>query len=738
MIKLKRLLTNKKLIFTIITLGIIVSNIIHIYKFNYKYYTEEKYTVKEVMIIDKIKETEDKLSYKVKYNTDNFILNIYESKYNKKPKQSIEQHSGYKYGDILKVKGKIVIPELLGNPGEFNYKRYLNSIGICGTISTYEVEKKRENTKSLGFVLHFLREYEGSLIDKAIDNKENSSMLKSFIYGDKKDLSEDVKNTFTEIGVSHMLVASGSNIATIILIIKIITKKLKLSNRIMHIILLIAIFLFISLCNFEYSITRAGIVGILNVLLNLLNIKMKTYNKVFVSLGVLYILNPMYIYNVGLQLSFFATLSIIFFNSKIYTRISYFLNKKLKEKTFKILKPVILSFCITLSAGIGTIPIQINNFNSYSIITFLSNILLGVLTAVIRNVGILGIVLSVFPSSSIILFKMLEIFVKVTIKVGETLQNISYTVYFKSIPIYIVLLYYLLLLIIILKDNLVIKKFSLSTKVTCILNKAKQYLIYVILLLLIIVNIYSNLFQNYLIFFNVKQGDMAYLNKQGASILIDAGSETTNLASNTFLNFCKKENIQKIDLLIISHFHGDHVNGIEEILEKLSIRKVIFSMPRENNENYENIKKVLTEKNIPFEIVGKGDKLSLKDIQITILSPGKEKIKDQDIQNGNSLVCKIQTEKFSCLFTGDATKNTEEYILNQKENIKVDILKVGHHGSKTSTTNNFIINVLPKIAIISSFKEKYGHPNEETLKVLNSNFVDTYITEEKGAIKIIF
>lgn len=738
MINFKRLLTNKKIIFAIITLSIVVSNIIHIYKFNYKYTTEEKYTIKEVAVVEKIKETEEKISYKVKYNKDTFILNIYESKYNKNKKQSIEQHSRYKYGDVLNVKGKIVIPELLGNPGEFNYKRYLNSVGICGTISTYEVEKKAENTKGLGHVLHALREYEGRLIDKAIENKENSSMLKSFIYGDKKDLSEDVKNTFTEIGVSHMLVASGSNIATIILIIKIITKKLKLSNKTINIILLITIFLFMALCNFEYSITRAGIVGILNVLLNLFNIKMRTYNKVFVSLGVLYILNPICIYNVGLQLSFFATLSIVFLNSKIYSRISYFLSKRLKEKTFKILKPVILSFCITLSASIGTFPIQINNFNSYSIITFLSNILLGVFTGIIRNVGILGIVLSVLPNISIILFKTLEIFVKITKILGEFLQNISYIIYFKSIPMYIVFLYYLLLLVIILKDNLVIKKFSLSIKVTHILNKAKQYIIYIILLLLIVINIYSNLFQDYLMFFNVKQGDMAYLNKQGASILIDAGSETKNLASNVFLNFCKKENIQKVDLLIISHFHDDHVNGILEIVENLIVGKVIFPIPRENNENYIKIRKKLIEKNIPFEIVEKGDKLCIKDIQITILSPGKENIQDEDIQNSNSLVCKIETEDFSCLFTGDATKNTEQYILKQKENIKADILKVGHHGSKTSTSSNFISRVLPEIAVISSFKEKYGHPNEETLKLLNLNFIDTYITEEKGAIKLIF
>lgn len=674
----------------------------------------------------------------MKYNGDKFILNIYNSKYGNNKNKGIDVHRNYEYGDILKVKGKIVIPELLGNPHEFNYKKYLNSIGICGTISSYEVNLQEEQKRDLGYFLYELREYENELIDKAIENTETAGILKSFIYGDKESMQEDVKNTFTNLGISHMLVASGSNIMVVIILLKTVTKGMNMTKYVKSIILCVGIIVFVALCNFEYSITRAGIVGILNVLLNLFNKKIKTYKKIFISLYILYILNPMCIYNVGLRLSFLATLSIIFFNQKLELRINWFVNKKVGEKYSKILKPVISLFCVTLSASIGTLPIQINNFNSYSLLSIFSNILLGIITGIIRNVGIFAIVISVFPNISIILYKVLNPLISLTIYVTKFLERLSVEIYFRELPVYIVIMYYILLLIIIIKDNLVIKKFSLSRKFSCIMDKLKSVAIYVLLLGLITHSVYVTCIQDYLIFFNVKQGDMAYIKQKGVNILVDCGSETENLASNVFLNFCKKENIQKLDLIILSHFHQDHINGIYDIAEEVEISKVVFALPREKNEEYIKLKEFLTKKDIPFEIVEKGDKISIKDIQIFILSPGNKKIKDDDIENANSLVCKIELGDVSCLFTGDSTKNTEQYILKQNENLSADILKVGHHGSKTSTSDIFINNVSPEIAVISSYKKVYGHPNEETLKVLNSNFVDTYITEEKGAIKIIF
>jgi len=167
------------------------------------------------MIVEKYKEDENKVSYIGKLNNDTFILNVYmKNKYDNKNDfntKKIKKVKSYKYGDYISIKGKISIPELLGNIGEFDYKKYLNSKDICGIINAYEVEYVDNIGNKIMKLIYSFKQNISDLIDKKLPNKE-AELLKSMLYGDTKNLDEDIKENFNEIGISHITAVSGSNL----------------------------------------------------------------------------------------------------------------------------------------------------------------------------------------------------------------------------------------------------------------------------------------------------------------------------------------------------------------------------------------------------------------------------------------------------------------------------------------------------------------------------------------------
>ena len=179
----------------------------------------------------------------------------------------------------------------------------------------------------------------------------------------------------------------------------------------------------------------------------------------------------------------------------------------------------------------------------------------------------------------------------------------------------------------------------------------------------------------------------------------------------------------KIDTAIISHFDTDHVNALCQIMKKLKIKNVIIGKQFENTENLQQFLKIAKEKNVKVKVVEKGEKISIeKNLYFHILWPDNSKIINEKILNNNALVCKLYYKNFSMLFTGDIEETAEKEIIKKyigTNTLKSTVLKVAHHGSKTSSIKEFVDLVKPRIAVISVGKNNmYGHPNAEVIERL--------------------
>lgn len=228
-------------------------------------------------------------------------------------------------------------------------------------------------------------------------------------------------------------------------------------------------------------------------------------------------------------------------------------------------------------------------------------------------------------------------------------------------------------------------------------------------------------------FFNVGQGDAQFLDfVDGNQILIDGGPDTKILQKlGKAMPFYDKS----IDLVILTHPHKDHVFGLIDVLKRYNVGKIILPKVDFESPFYEEFLSIVREKNIPIEYLTFGDEIKISDFaEFEFLSPQENHEKEefnaenesfgakgQDL-NDSSLVSKFIFGDNAILFTGDAGENIEKQITAKGYNLKSDVLKVGHHGSKYSSSEEFLKSVAPEYAVIQvGAKNKYGHPTEQTL-----------------------
>ena len=259
----------------------------------------------------------------------------------------------------------------------------------------------------------------------------------------------------------------------------------------------------------------------------------------------------------------------------------------------------------------------------------------------------------------------------------------------------------------------------------------KLFLTYILIIIIISLLIPSGK-NNYLSIhtIDVGQGDSILIQTPNfKNILIDGGDDNSH---HIISNYLKNKNVKNIDCVIATHFDSDHIGGLDNIIDKFNVSNIYAPNYECDTLSYQNLITSCLNKNLNLQYISNGDFINIEDdIDLTVLAPSYI----QEENNLNSIVFKIDYKNKSFLFTGDAEASNELNIINSYDLKDIDFLKVGHHGSSSSTNSKFIEEISPDVAVIScGYKNQYGHPHKSTLDTLEKNNVLTYRTDILGNI----
>ena len=233
-------------------------------------------------------------------------------------------------------------------------------------------------------------------------------------------------------------------------------------------------------------------------------------------------------------------------------------------------------------------------------------------------------------------------------------------------------------------------------------------------------------------FIDVGQGDSILIRQGSHAMLIDGG---TSESKQDLLSFLESENVSSFDYIIGTHPHEDHIGSLDDVVNSYDFDTILFPKVTTTTKTFENLVLAVKGKNKKFVEPEINKEYTLGDAKFTILAPNS---KEYDSLNNYSIVIKLTYGKNSFIFTGDAESLSESEILKNNVDLKADVLKIGHHGSSTSTSAKFLNAVSPKYAVISVGKDNsYNHPTKTTMNRLKKLGIPVYRTDEQGTIECV-
>lgn len=604
-------------------------------KYNNLY--EEDEEIKEyALVVSEKKESKYKDTYKIK------IINSRNKKRNNTQLyMRVKKGSNIEYGDMIFIDAKFLEPEIDRNERGFNYKEYLKTIKIYGTLDTnkYMIIEKEKISKILFYTSKLKKKLKEN-IGKAIKDEENEKLLIAMILGDTDELRDEVKEDFLNSNLYHILSVSGGQVSNIIIGITIISKILKAHRKILNIICIIILIIFMFLTGLTPSIVRACIMGIISLVASLFFKRYDIANSLGISLILILLNNPHSINSLSVLLSYFGFLGIIILGSYCIQKV----NKIVENNIIRYILNIIIS---SISAQIFIFPIILYIFGTISLTFIFSNLFIIPISSIIT---IMGFFMMICP---IRILGIIEPIIEITIKIVKFFANMSISKIYCIIPNIIqIIIYYVIniyLYYMIRRDY--------TYKIKHFIKKYRRAILIIITITIFIkILTINNLASFYIDFIDVGQGDATLIiTDNNKKILIDGGGSEFNsnfdVGKNTLLPHLLKKKINKLDYVIISHFDSDHVGGILTVLNELKVEKVIIGKQFENSENYEKFIKIIEKKKIKLYAVEAGQKIKVdKNTNIEILWPDTSNIIRENILNNNSLVCKLNFKDKSILW----------------------------------------------------------------------------------------
>ncbi len=634
-------------------------------------------------ILEKVQVEGDNVKIILKYQHERIVGVCYLKNSNNKIVKKIS------VGDYLLLTGKLKLPSDSRVENGFSYKNYLKGKKTYYLMDISDIKVISEK-KSLYYILKELLEKRMKLV------KKSSSYLHAFILGDNSYVKEEVRKSFQKNGISHLFAISGMHVSIISGFLLSLLKKFSWKEKQRYIFVCFILFIYLTF-TFSPSILRAFLFFLLFSINRMYYFYIKPFHLFLVTFTICLLINPYFIYMIGFQYSFLISGSLIIAGDYINEGKNYF---------HKLLRTSLLSF-------FSSIIISLFHFYELNFLSIIYNLFY-----------VPFITFIIFPLCFFVLLfpfldSMLFFFLNFLEKSSLYFSSISFGRVILGKPSNLLLLLYAMILFFCLWKAKHEKKFYWFSFCPLILVQ--------FILPILSVN-------SYFMMFDVGQGDSILLKSRNKIMLIDTGGigsfssmKKRSITEQVTIPYLKSKGIRKIDILILTHGDYDHLGETENLIKQIPVKKIYI------NNNSLNYFERRLKKKYSVEQIGADMTLQLGDILLYSLNDNLQN------ENDSSIVLLAEIFSIKILLMGDASCKTEEKILDKYDIGTVDILKVGHHGSKTSSCEGFLSQIQPHYAFISAGEDnKFGHPHQIVLERFQKRKIKYFITSKEGSIKVLF
>ncbi|WP_137788825.1 DNA internalization-related competence protein ComEC/Rec2 [Bacillus sp. E(2018)] len=644
---------------------------------------------------------------------------------NHKIKSAVEQKQLKKLSvnQSCVIKGKLKEPRKRSGFYGMNYREYLKNKNIFWILKTTQFDVENcVKTKDLSVHEH-LKSWRSKNIKELESHfsKNTAGLMNALLFGYRDGIEAETLHYYQGLGLTHLLAVSGFNVGIVIYFLYLFLVRLGVVKEIAYGLIILFLPAYIVLTGAESSIIRAGMMGIIVILVMMLRRKVQPVTLLSVVCIGMLSFKPSFAFDLGFQLSFLMTFVLI-------TSINILKN----ASSLGLL--IITSFI----CSIFSFPIILYHFFEFSLLSIPFNVLyIPFVSILLFPISFVSLLLSIFAPKVILIVKeSIEFLFNLSVVFMEKAQFFKMAVVFGRPPEWIFALYFVGILFFLHRWE-VTKRIHIVMVVpfllVCFIHWGLPY-----------VNPKATVS-----FINVGQGDSilvelpyrkgVYMIDTGGSVSFDREDwekreEEYDVTKEVVYPFLKAKGIRHLDGLIITHGDLDHAGGGEFLIESIKVSHVYLPYKQKGNDLETRIEATAAKNNINVVKLGKGMQWKSTQSLFYVLHPGSK----ESTSNNNSIVLWLKIYDHTFLFTGDIEVEAETEITKRFSKIKTDVLKVGHHGSATSTTASFLDSFSPRYGIISAGENNlYGHPALEVLKRLRDRGIVIYRTDEDGDISIV-
>jgi len=665
-----------------------------------------------------------------------------------------------KQGDIFSAEGFLTKIKQASNPGEFDYAAYYKNKNIAykflaktGAVRWF-TPKNISTTTKLKKVLTSIKNKFAKILASNPGFETENSVLQKMLIGSKKKLPNSIIETFKRTNTFHIIAISGLHIGIICGIFWAFMWIVGVPGKYRAASVLIILWLYAIMVGLKPSVVRASLMFSGLALAPIFNRRNHIVNTlIFVALIYL-IIWPQELNSLASMLTFTSVFALLIGMPllnlilkkirKIQPPTIYDIQHKQYKFLYIIFNYFLKILCGTFVIWLFTWPIILTTNNLVTPSTWFANILAIPALSIILSLGFATLFLSfICPYAANFINFINLVFLKFLIKIMNHIGNFPGSFFsLKSLSPQTLFLYYFSLTFTLIW---IWKSVSHSTNNYFTIRKIGFGCLMAWILFFATFFNKNNLSSIEIVALDVGLGDSMVLHTpDNKNILIDAGVryDSYSMGDKIVVPYLRSLGINSLDAVICSHFDRDHIGGLIEVLQNLKIKKVFAPPDISSNPLAAKLKNIANKKNIQWIELFKGEKLVFGDLTGTVLNPPKIVTKwnpEIDVWDDNrwSIVIRWEYDNHSFLSTGDATITSEAIQLETCKNLKSDILKAGHHGSKTSSSEKYINAVNPILTIINVGQNSIGLPSEKIIKRYDDKKIPIFRTDKCGAIKLI-